>query len=108
MDLRHFQRAIVVLVAFSWLVDPARPAADGDPGRGVVAVHENGKVFVSWRLLGTDNAAMAFNVYRDDGNDRPVKVNGQPLRCATNFIDTGASVDQPNVYFVRPVLEGSD
>ena len=84
MDLRHFQRAIVVLVAFSWRGSArgqrrwtSRPRRRRRP--------ENGKVFVSWRLLGTDNAAMAFNVYRDDGNDRPVKVNGQPL-AATNFM----------------------
>ena len=34
-------------------------------GRGVVAVQQaDGKVFVSWRLLGTDPAAIAFNLYR--------------------------------------------
>jgi rhamnogalacturonan endolyase len=34
-------------------------------GRGVVAVQEaDGKVFVSWRLLGTDPTAIAFNLYR--------------------------------------------
>ena len=34
-------------------------------GRGVVAVPEpDGKVFVSWRVLGTDADSLAFNLYR--------------------------------------------
>lgn len=34
-------------------------------GRGVVAVHEpDGRVFVSWRLLGNDPENVAFNLYR--------------------------------------------
>jgi rhamnogalacturonan endolyase len=34
-------------------------------GRGVVAIHQaDGKIFVSWRLLGTDPENIAFNLYR--------------------------------------------
>lgn len=34
-------------------------------GRGVVAIHQpDGKVAVSWRLLGTDPAGVGFNLYR--------------------------------------------
>ena len=55
---------------------PQPPAAGPLPvrhmeklGRGVVAIHNgDGKVFVSWRLLGTDPDAIAFNVYRRSGD----------------------------------------
>ncbi|MGO8055556.1 hypothetical protein, partial [Rhizobium leguminosarum] len=53
--------------------------------RGVVAVRNNdGKVFVSWRLLGTDPANIAFNVYRangnmKDGSDKTIKLNKAPV-----------------------------
>ena len=41
--------------------------------RGLVAIHHGGgRVFVSWRLLGTDPAGVAFNVYRIVGNAAPV------------------------------------
>jgi rhamnogalacturonan endolyase len=44
-------------------------------GRGVVAIHQpDGKVFISWRLLGTDPANVAFNVYRKA--DAPVGGRG--------------------------------
>jgi rhamnogalacturonan endolyase len=34
-------------------------------GRGVVAIHEGeGNAFLSWRLLGNEPEATAFNVYR--------------------------------------------
>ncbi|HUT10150.1 MAG TPA: hypothetical protein VMY42_06610, partial [Thermoguttaceae bacterium] len=34
-------------------------------GRGMVAIHQGGgKVYVGWRLLGTDPDDIAFNLYR--------------------------------------------
>ena len=78
-------------------------------GRGVVAINEgDGKVFVGWRLLGTDPEPVAFNVYRSIGDGPPVKQNPEPLRRSTSFQDRAAAPDQANTYFVRPVLEGRE
>ena len=78
-------------------------------GRGVVAVQfEQGKVFVGWRLLGTDPANVAFNLYRTTPNAKPVKVNSQPIREATSFIDEHADLSKSNSYHVRPVLNGRE
>lgn len=78
-------------------------------GRGVVAIHEgNGTVFVGWRLLGTDPANTAFNLYRTTGGSRPVRLNTRPLAKGTHFVDTGANVRQPISYFVRPLLNGRE
>ncbi|MGB3008523.1 MAG: hypothetical protein WBC06_18550, partial [Chitinophagaceae bacterium] len=47
--------------------------------RGVYAVSNgNGKVFVSWRLLGTENNDLSFNVYRTV-NGKTAKLNNAPL-----------------------------
>ena len=44
-------------------------------GRGVVAIRQDGgKVFVGWRLLGTDPDDIAFNVYRATGGAAPCEV----------------------------------
>jgi len=70
-------------------------------GRGVVAINQGeGKVFVSWRLLGTEPESIAFNVYRATGAARPVKLNDAPLTKATCFQDTGVSFSQPVSYTV--------
>ena len=43
-------------------------------GRGVVAVRASETtVYVGWRLLGTDPADIAFNVYRSAGGGAPVE-----------------------------------
>ncbi|MBS1792784.1 MAG: rhamnogalacturonan lyase [Acidobacteria bacterium] len=70
-------------------------------GRGVVAVRfEPAKVFVSWRLLGTDFDKIAFNVYREtDG--QIVKLNDKPLADVTFFVDEKADLKKANAYFVR-------
>ena len=78
-------------------------------GRGVVAINQGeGKVFVSWRLLGTEPESIAFNVYRATGAARPVKLNDAPLTKATNFQDTGVPFSQPVSYTVRAVLNGQE
>ena len=78
-------------------------------GRGVVAIHQGGgKVFVAWRLLGTEPDEIAFNVYRASGGAAPVKLNKEPIKDATCFTDGGAKLDQPTSYFVRAVLKGKE
>jgi rhamnogalacturonan endolyase len=77
-------------------------------GRGVVAINQGaGKVFVSWRILGTDPDELAFNLYRATGDGAPKKLNQEPLRHS-NFADTEASLEQPTAYFVRPLLQGQE
>jgi rhamnogalacturonan endolyase len=78
-------------------------------GRGVVAIPEDsGKVFLSWRLLGTDPDAIAFNVYRKPANDSPKKLNESPITTATSFVDSSADRTHENAYFVRPVIDGKE
>ena len=67
-------RALLSLVAVVtgpclWAAEPRVPPRQMEHlGRGVVAIHQGeGKVFVSWRLLGTDPDGIAFNVYRTSG-----------------------------------------
>lgn len=73
-------------------------------GRGLVAFHhETGKVFIGWRMLGTDPETISFNVYRATGG-RPIRVNATPVVDATSFTDTRADVTKANSYFLRPVL----
>lgn len=95
--------------------------------RGVVAIHQpDGRVFVSWRLLASDPAAVAFNVYRttaprtagpqDPGpfGSRPdpvggtVKLTPAPLTEATWLIDDRPSLDRETGYFVRAVHDSQE
>jgi rhamnogalacturonan endolyase len=68
--------------------------------RGVVAIHQGqGKVYVGWRMLGTEPDGIAFNVYRDG-----VRVNAEPISDSTNFLDENGGSNA--VYTVRPVTDG--
>ncbi len=76
-------------------------------GRGMVAINlGDGKVYVGWRMLGTDPDDIAFNLYRIIRGGRPVKLNDQPITQSTNYVDTGVNLSRSNFYFVKPVLEG--
>lgn len=70
--------------------------------RGIVAVRgSEGRAFVSWRLLGTDPAGVAFNVYRNG-----TKLNPTPLTKATCFVDTTAP--EGAMYTIRVLLNGQE
>jgi rhamnogalacturonan endolyase len=77
-------------------------------GRGLVAVRQDsGRVFVSWRLLGTDPEGVAFNLYRIVGGAAPVRVNTAPLTTATSTADR-VFVSAPVAYVVRAVVNGRE
>lgn len=68
--------------------------------RGLVAVNAgDNKVFIGWRLLGTDDGGTAFNIYRGT-----VKVNTSPITGATNLIDESGSTSAK--YSVQAIVNG--
>src|SRR5699024_8018572 len=56
--------------------------------RGVVAVKITEGVFVSWRSLGTESYATAFDLYRDGK-----KVNDKLIVNNTNYLDEDGTID---------------
>lgn len=58
--------------------------------RGVVAVPDGGNIFVSWRLLVTDDDKTAFNVYRAVDNGKAAKLNKIPVDAFTHYVDAKA------------------
>ncbi len=67
--------------------------------RGLVAVKVSSGVYLGWRFLGTDSAATAFNIYRNN-----LKINTVPITNSTNYTD--ASGTTTSSYKVLPVLNG--
>jgi rhamnogalacturonan endolyase len=127
--LRFAVSACSFLAAFI-LPGNAQPQME-NLGRGVVAIHQpDGKVAVSWRLLGTDPEGVAFNLYRQSdapaggrggqgqrggrggggGGDpsAPRKLNEAPLSGATFFVDETANLGAKTSYFVRAVIDGTE
>lgn len=76
--------------------------------RGIVAVRQSqDSVFVSWRLLGTEDPNLAFNIYRNTGAETK-KLNNQPISGATFFIDTQIDTTKDNVYKVTAIVNGKE
>lgn len=77
--------------------------------RGLSAVPAgDGKVFVSWRSLVTDDASLAFNVYRTTANGKSVKLNSKPLTTVTGYMDAGYDSTQAQSYIVKTVVKGKE
>jgi hypothetical protein len=75
--------------------------------RGVVAVRRSAsQAYIGWRMLGTDPADVAFNLYRSAGGGQAVKLNAAPLTQTTDFIDAAVNFAVDNEYFVRPIIAG--
>ncbi|MDA1475848.1 rhamnogalacturonan lyase [Bacillus changyiensis] len=69
--------------------------------RGLVAVKTEKGVFLSWRLLGTEQPSVSFNVYR---NGR--KLNKTPITSSTNYLDVNG--DKNATYDVRAIINGHE
>jgi len=70
--------------------------------RGVIAIAQgDGRVYVGWRMLGTEPDNIAFNVYRDN-----TLINRRPIMKSTNFVDNNGSAGV--VYTVCAVNDGSE
>ncbi len=77
--------------------------------RGMLALPmEDGKVYLGWRLLKSDPANIAFNIYRTTSGNSAVKLNAEPIVNTCDFIDDKASLDRPNAWFVKPVISGRE
>ncbi len=77
--------------------------------RGVVAVPDGkGNIFVSWRLLVTDDDKVCFNVYRSANNEKAVKLNKAPVDAVTHFIDEKIDSTKACTYFVTPLAKGKE
>lgn len=69
--------------------------------RGLVALRiDSSSVYVGWRLFGTDDSTIGFNVYRNG-----VKLNSTPIVHSTNYVDSTAV---NGVYTVKAVLHGAE
>lgn len=72
--------------------------------RGIIAINQGGgKVFVSWRLLGTEAPDTKFNLYKTTGNTKAIKLNKEPLTKGTNFVDEKVDSSKVNTYFVKTI-----
>ncbi|HEX2925815.1 MAG TPA: dockerin type I domain-containing protein [Ruminiclostridium sp.] len=121
--MKYFKKACITLAAIlvssvvtSFGASAANAASASIPARqmerldrGIVAVNQgNGKVYVGWRLLGTDPESIAFNLYRKTAGGNAVKLNSSPVTSSTNYVDTGVDTTKDNVYFVKTVLDGME
>jgi len=108
-----FLNAIVLGIVVPVIADGQSPVFDPGPtavrqmenlDRGLVAIHKGeGRVFISWRFLGTDQDHCGFNVYRKSGDAASVKLNPEPLVNVTWYEDTIPDIAHLTEYSVRSV-----
>ena len=104
MSVRRLILALALSAGLPFAMGAARQMES--LGRGLVAVNQgNGRVFVSWRWLGTEPDEAAFNLYRESAG-AVTKLNSSPLSGATSFQDSGVNLETAVRYFVRTVVKG--
>jgi rhamnogalacturonan endolyase len=71
--------------------------------RGLIALRTStDSVFISWRLLVTDNQDISFDVYRTYGNGKIIKINDLPICNSTQFTDFNVNFSESITYTVKP------
>jgi hypothetical protein len=102
-----FQKLIVVLSLL--IVYPLTISAQRiqqSLNRGVVAVYDDSKVFVSWRKLVQEPDNTSFNIYRCDANSTNyTKINENPV-VKTNFSTTTSVLPYGSKVAVTSIVNG--
>ena len=75
--------------------------------RGVVAIPDSNKTFISWRLLASDPDDIAFNVYKQSPRG-PLKLNATPIKNVTWFLDETGNSSTQRTYLVKSLLKGKE
>jgi rhamnogalacturonan endolyase len=77
--------------------------------RGVIAMPDGqGNTFVSWRLLATDDANTAFNIYRSINGGKAVKLNTTPIIKTTSWLDEKTDATKTCTYQIASVIKGKE
>ena len=105
-----------VLLLLATHFTAAEPAAPGEEhgwretlDRGLIArVVGDGKVYIGWRLLESDPTGVAFEVYRHQEGKSPVKLNREPIRQTTDYVDTAPPKAAECVWSIRSVVDGKE
>ncbi|HPR13000.1 MAG TPA: rhamnogalacturonan lyase [Bacteroidales bacterium] len=100
----------VLLILLMVIVKPSAAQRQMENlNRGIIAVRKSvDSVYIGWRMLGTEPDAIAFNIYRQTGNGKPLKLNITPLTESTNFEDGNVDFNTDNTYIVRAVVRGKE
>jgi rhamnogalacturonan endolyase len=78
-------------------------------GRGVVGIHQtDGRIFLSWRLLGTEAEGIGFYVDRVAGDGEPIRLISEPITEVTHFVDPAPELSQRTTYIVTPIAGGKE
>ena len=81
--------------------------AGAAPDRALIAIASGDKqVYLGWRLLGNDPKNIAFNIYRTTDGGAVTKLNAEPIRASTDFLDKTVSIARTNIWWVKPVIGG--
>lgn len=77
--------------------------------RGVTVTRlEDGRIYLSWRLLAEDPADISFHLYREEAGKKAVRISRRPVATTTDFIDNGAPKERDISYTLRPVVGGKE
>ena len=77
--------------------------------RGIVAMPvDPGRVYLGWRLLRSDPAGVGFNVYRSTAGGAATRLNAQPIRTTTDFVDPDPPLERANAWWVRAIVNGQE
>lgn len=86
--------AFVLMVGVAW-AQPRMEYLD----RGLVAIKTTGNsVFLSWRLVATDDYDKAFHLYRQYTGKKKVRITEKAITAGTNYVDSTVDASRDVAY----------
>ena len=106
--MRRFLSLLLLVLYFTNSLSSSRLPFDSDDLRFLAMPVRNNQIYLGWRLLEDDTFNIAFNIYRQSGQDDPVKINAKPITNSTNFIDKDPPVRISLNYSIKMIINGKE
>lgn len=108
--MKTIKLILFVLLIMSVSVMQAQLPIGEKIDRGVVALSiSETEVYVGWRSLLEDSPETAFNIYRKDvGYTGFEKVNSEPVKLTTDYLDKTVKPGRGYYYRVKKVVQGKE
>ena len=88
-------------IAACFAVLNAQPYAGEKLTRALIALPSDGKIYLSWRFLITDDSLTSFDIYRSANGAKAKKINKKPIIQTTDFVDTTADYSVDNEWILK-------
>lgn len=92
---------IFTYAIFQCIIAFAQPYKGEKLSRGLIGIPMEKGMYLSWRMLLDDDSNITFDIYRNTDNNPEIKLNQEPIKQTSDFIDSTVDFQKDNRWTLK-------